>query len=416
MSFSQMICTLALIILLVAVVAPIDAQDDAQNDHPLLDLLAYVPDTESARAFIYYADFKTSAETVLGGSQESTRQAWEALGYPDDLWVGWLPFTLPAWGNFLLRMMEDGGQSTGFEVTSMERTLFFGQPPAQANIVQGDFDIEAIIAAYTAETHELKDRDDVTLLCSVEGCEEGQTMHPDLVNPANPFGGQLGRREPIALLDGLILNSPDINVVEEMLRTGEGEESSLAESPDYQAAVAVATQMGALRQAVLLSPEHPSFWDFDQVIPLNVPAEKRQILQDRVTPLPPYNLILMADIANIDADTQSGLVLFVYDSEADANLAIEALQTNLSPNGLASMNTDEALHTIMTGRGDMASEVIADEETGRYVAVLSLQGPLVQLPEPDETAPTFAGMQFRLFLMMLNQRDILWLIYDRETE
>ncbi|MCI0712327.1 MAG: hypothetical protein L0154_19390 [Chloroflexi bacterium] len=416
MSFTVVIRTLVLITLLLAVVTPIAAQDDSQNNHPLLDLLAYVPDTETARAFIYYADFHTSAETVLGEPQESTRQAWEALGYPDDLWIGWLPFTLPSWGSTLMVMMEDGGQSTGFEVTTIDRTLYFGQPPAQANILQGDFDTEAIVAAYTAESHEVQERDDVTLLCSVDGCEDGLTTDLERHNLANPFGGQLGRREPIALLDGLILNSPDINVVEAMLATGAGEESSLAESPDYQAAVAVATQMGALRQAVLLSPEHPSFWDVDQVIPLNVPAEERQILQDRVTLLPPYNLIMMADTATVDADTQAGRVLLVYDSEADANLAIEVLQTNLSPNGVTSMNEKEALHTIMTERGEMGFEVIADEATGRYIAVLSLQGPLVQLPEPDETAPTFAGMQFRLFLMMLNQRDTLWLIYDREIE
>lgn len=404
------------IVLLLAIVAPISAQNDSQNTHPLLDLLAYVPDTEVVGDIVYYADIQASAETVIGEPQDSVRQAWETLGYPDDFWVGWLPMALPRFRNYLIVLAEDDGQSIGLDVKTIERTIYFGQPPSDAMILQGDFDTDTIVDAFTAQSHELQPRDDVTLLCSIDGCDDGRAIHVEERNPLNPFGGEFGRHEPIALLDDLILNSPDFGVVESMIQSGDGEMASLADSSDYQAVVTVATRQGALRQAILASTENPAFWDVEEVIPLVLPEEKREMLEDKVTPLPPYNLLMMADTASLDTQTQAGLVLLVYNSEAAANRASDALQANLAPDGLTTINTDETLHSIMAKRGEMQFEVIADDATGRYILQLSIQAPLIEIPESDDETQILAGQQFRLFLLMLYQRDILWLIYDREVE
>lgn len=416
MNITPIIRKLIPIALVLVAVLPVGAQDEADASHPLLELLAFVPDTEAARSELYYADIRTSAETVLGETQDSSQEAWEALGYPD-MWVGWIPDALPPFRVNLMTMIDDSGQSTGIDVTTVERTVFFGQPPATGLILQGDFDDEAIVAAFTAETHELQPRDDVTLMCSVDGCDDGLATNPAQRNLANPFGGQLGRREPIALLDGLIFNSADIATVEAMLSAWDGNALSLADSPDYQAAVLVAAERGMMRQAAFFASETPAFGDVETFIAVSpLTQAQRDELLDRLTPLPLYSLVMLAETADLDSRTQAGHVLLVYDDEANARVAIEAMQANLQPDGFISQRARRPFYDLMTERGEMTFQVVAHEDTGRYVVLFSLQAPLVQLPQPDETTPTFSGLQFRLFLDMVISRDTVWLAYEIEGE
>jgi hypothetical protein len=405
-----------LIVLLLAIVIPAGAQEDSQNPHPLLDMLAFVPDAEQAQSEIYYADLLASAGAVSGEIPESGQQAWVSMGYPDNLWFGWLPYALPEFRDYLLLMIDDGGQSTGLDVSTIERTLQFGQPPSLGLILQGEFDHEAIVTTLTAETHELQPRDDITLLCSIDGCEDGLTQNIRERDVVNPFGGNLGRREPIALLDDFIINSADFEVLESMLEAGGADTPSLADSADYQAAVSAATQQGVLRQAVFVHPESAAVGTFDAIVSPLLTEEQKNALQSQVTPLPPYQLIMFADTSDLEAGIQAGLVLLVYDTEEAANTALDALRANLAPDGIVSSFQNRPISTIMAERGDLQYGVTADEATGRYVAGLSLQAPQVKLPQPDETSPTFAGMQFRLFLNMVFARDTLWLVYDLEAE
>ena len=76
----------------------------------------------------------------------------------------------------------------------------------------------------------------------------------------------------------------------------------------------------------------------------------------------------------------------------------------------------QPIHDVMAERGEMRFQVITHEATGRYVALFSLQAPLVQYPKPDETMPMFTGLQFRLFLDMTYQRDTLWLTYANQAD
>ena len=92
-----------------------------------------MPDTKAARDELFYADILTSAETFIGEPQASMQEAWVQTGYPDNMsaerarWVLLLPF-----GRQLRPMMDDGGQSTGLDVTTIERGLVFGRFPENA--------------------------------------------------------------------------------------------------------------------------------------------------------------------------------------------------------------------------------------------------------------------------------------------
>lgn len=407
---------LIMIIMLVVVAIPITSQDDTTT-HPLLELLSFVPDTTSNRTEIYYADMKVSAETAIGAPQETTRQAWESMvGYPR-IWVGWIPYTLPAFSSFMFQMLDDKGQSTGFEVEIIERTLTFGTPPAVGTILQGDFDHKAIIAAYTAGSHELQTQTGLTLLCSINGCDDGLTTNLDARNQANPFGGSLGRIEPILLLDRLILNSPDIEIVDMMIQAMGESMPTLADAGEYQAVVEVTADYGVIRQAALFSPESSLFITLEELSSFPIPTDEIDALKEQVNLLPPYQLAMIADTADIDNETQSGVMVLVYNTETDATVALEAIQANLQADGLVSLQIRAPYYDIMTERGDLAIEVVEHTRTGHYLVVVSLQSSLIYMPELDqEEIPEYTGLQFKLFLNMVYAPDTLWLAISDDGE
>lgn len=406
---------LIMIIVLLMVIIPITSQDDTTT-HPLLELLSFVPDTDTNRTEIYYTDMKVAAETAIGAPQETIRQAWESIvGYPR-IWVGWIPYTLPPFSNYMFQMFDDEGQSTGFEIEVIERTLMFGSLPSVGTILQGDFEHEAIITAYTAASHELQTQSDLALLCSVNGCDDGFTTNLDARNQANPFGGALGRIEPILLLDQLILNSPDIEIVDMMIQAVDESIPSLADASEYQAVVEVAVDYGVMRQAALFSPES-SLITLESLENFPIPADEIDALKEQVNLLPPYQLAMIADTANIDDEVQSGMMLLVYDDESEATDALEAIQANLQADGLVSLQTRRPYYGIMSERGDLAFKVVPHTPTGHYLVVVSLQSSLVYMPELDqEEIPEYTGLQFKLFLNMVYARDTLWLAVSDDGE
>lgn len=404
--------------LLIMVSPFVHAQDDIDDRPPLLELLDYVPDTEDNRRQVYFADMLVSAGTVSGVMSENGQDAWESIvGYPR-VWVGWIPSALPPFNSYMFMMLEDEGESTGIRVETIERTVYFGLPSTDGMILQGDFDNEAIISAYTAETHELQNRDDeFILLCSVDGCDDGIWVNPANRNPANPFGGYLGRQEPIALLDELILNSPDIEIVDAML---DDDIQPLSQSEDYQALVWVASELGLIRQVAFFSRNDSSFYSLntlDRILPSMEQALASQSsvadLQVQISPLPSFPLIMIAEVVDMDAETQTGLVLLPYEDEETANRALDAIQANLQSEDLVSLRTRQPYPMLMSERGELSFEVIYHEPTNHYLAVVALQSSLVKMPESDQDdMPEWTGLQFRLFMEMIISADTLWLVTD----
>ena len=54
------------------------------------------------------------------------------------------------------------------------------------------------------------------------------------INPGNPFGGHLGRSEPIFVGDGVLLNSPIDTLVDAMVAAYQDSAPSLADTPEFR--------------------------------------------------------------------------------------------------------------------------------------------------------------------------------------
>ncbi|MBE0690359.1 MAG: hypothetical protein IH587_09595, partial [Anaerolineae bacterium] len=189
---------------LLAIVLPAGAQDSAAGDQPLLDMLALVPDSPEARASIVsYVDYRAVEAARSGAAQPESWADWQATRRADadayELWVA--AFTgVNSGPNVLLTTLQEAEAwpaILGFDFFDVDRALEYGQPPSLAQILYGDFDAGAIVAAYEAASFSAETVGDLTLLCGSTGCENGMQINLNNRNPANPFGGMLGRQEPL---------------------------------------------------------------------------------------------------------------------------------------------------------------------------------------------------------------------------
>ena len=381
---NSIIRNLALIAVLILLILPTTAQDESDNTQRFLEMLALMPDTEELRQELYYADVRTAIETRPGTPQFNSMDEWyDADEEQRDWWIYGLPQTFLIM-EYFRHMLADGGESTGIDIFTVEQLLAFGQPPAQAMILQGDFDNAAITDAYTSNGWEVvSNENDITLMCSIEGCEKGLEVNLENVGRENPFGGRLGRIEPIALADGFIFNSADIAVLEEILQVQSENTPSLADAPDIQTAVQVIAEQGLIRQTVIVAPE-------------------------MVVSNPAFDFVMIADTANLETETQTGSIVMVYEDNEQAQNTLTAIEANLQPDGVRSERMQRPLREILDERGELQMQVV--EANGYSVLVVSLQAPIVMFHDTDDiNRPMQSGMQFYLFLQMIFQRDTGWL-------
>lgn len=95
--------------------------------------------------------------------------------------------------NHFLSYLEGMEDAVGFGWFAVNRALTFGQPPSMGSVLAGDFDAKRIAAAFEARGFTGSAAGDVTVWCRAAGCNEGLAINLRSRNPANPFGGELGR-------------------------------------------------------------------------------------------------------------------------------------------------------------------------------------------------------------------------------
>jgi hypothetical protein len=402
----------------------------SSDGFPLLDMLNFVPveDFYSEPNIIYYADVVTSIETRPGTPLPQTLADWEAM-MADDLdgaYISALPLTLPG-RQYLVTMIQDDGESTGLRYFDIERALWFGNPPGTRIILEGDFDTDAIVRAYTEDRHELITEDENgILLCSVNGCDDGETIDLRLSNRANLFGGEFGRVEPIYLQETRILNSPIIDNLEQMQAAAAGDIPSMASLPQVQALATVAYEQGALRQAVIVTPIP---LDVAALLGFNTSPEEREALAERLglndpnAGLPPYPFFMVANTAQIDEGVEGvdeGHILIPYDTEADAQEAADKINEAFDPeNEVLSLRESRPIAEVAAEYGDVqGAQVIYNATTQQYVVVFTITRPLPSaLTAVDDGTPILSrsGLSFQYLLDSVFSRDITWLA-PRSTE
>lgn len=404
------------IMLLFALLALPAAAQDESDTHPLFEMMAAVPRSVSGveGVTISYADYEALSTSREGLPQIASAAEFEAMS--DEERSIWLtnfrrlnsgPSDLFAYFNFVLTDLPRLG---GFSFFDIDRALLFGQPLEIGNVLAGTFDPEAVTAAFSAWGFAPTEIGGLPAVCHAEGCEEG-TQH-DLVGrePGNPFGGSLGRREPLVILPDLLLNSPVIEVAESMVAAYQGEQPSILDNVAYRtAAEAMTSREGELIQAQFINPLSLGI---DPAL-LMMNEEAAEVAREVVAEygeLPSYELAVLAD--RQEGDQQVSLVVLVYRTEAAAQEAAQELASRLASFTPPSIGNQLL---IIEERGGQVGEgyvyTASDGET--FAAVVPITAALPPLePMEGETTLTQPGLVFRTLIDALYRRELLPLVVD----
>lgn len=396
---------LATLLLLSGLVGSAQETDD---DNLLLAMLARVPNTPEVReinAITGYADYRAieQARAIDTPTTDDFENRTELMA----LWIAatnGVATGFPLQDAFIdLPEMET---LVGFSTFDIDRSLVFGNPPANGNVLQGDFDSEAMSAAYTARGYELVDIDGIGVWCSPDGCDQGMMTNLANRNPADPFGGRLGRSEPVALDEGYIYNSASSEVVEQIIAAANDEDMSLslAGIPDYRAAARALVSVGTVRQAIFL---HPLSFEVGSPLPGNTDAQPVNTFEG-IPALPLSSLVVLGD--TWQDDEQIALIGVVYGSVEEAAAALDVIEARIA---VATSLARKIPYAELLEQREMTISdkiIFEDEEAGRVVGLLEMRYPM-PTNEPQEDSPTYlaSGLGFRLLVDALYQRDLSFL-------
>lgn len=385
---------LMLFSLLLILALPTAAQEP---QHPLAQMFAVIPQSGVSEpgSFISYVDNRAAFSQRGGSFSANSREFSQLLG-DDDARALWMANALrvasgmPDWTQYLMQIHPEAAELLGFEWFDIDQSLYFGVPPTAGGILRGQFDPERVRAAFEARDFAAETIDGVKVLCWIEGCDQGLMVDVRSRNPANPFGGNLGRREPVALLPNLLLNSPAIEVVDAMIQAATGAAPSLLDDPDYVAVADLISELGAAD--VELIQLH--IYRQADIVDFSVPESLAAVI-DTLGPLPPYSIAVLADLQ--DGETQIALAALVYDAAAPAEQGADELTARI---------------TSFDPRGEFAEDgvevdvplVYTSAAGDRFVAVAALRYPDPP-SDPGDEPLIQSGRIFRRWLNGLLRRE-----------
>lgn len=403
---------LALLLLWITIF-PASAQD-AESESPLLRMLARIPDTPAARDSLTYVDYRALIAARPGAPLVEDWQAFESImdrdGADADLLMGALMGVQSGPAFFGRYFMEGGAMSeiVGFDPFTIARAAEYGQPPDTVTILEGNFDADAVIAAHEARGYTVDESADLTLLCASDGCDTGNMMNLRDRNPANPFGGDLGRSQPVLLGESIVASSPSLDALNGAVSAIAGDKDSLADNPDYRAAAEALAGHGAVLQAYFVEPSLIAPLSAAIANPRLSPEALealRERLQAEFVPMPFYHLAVLADSAT-DAE-QVALVALVFASEADAQSAADLFPARLEQ--YVSLAVQQPFAELLADRGVTSIDAeIIPASTGRSVLVLALHAPLPADEDEDGRTPA-SSLVYSLLVRAYMQRDLGWL-------
>jgi hypothetical protein len=307
-----------------------------------------------------------------------------------------------------MRNADAARTATGIDIYAIDRMLTGIRPPATLNILEGSFSPALVEAAYAQRDYQATTNGDFSVLCPPAGCDTGLKLDLKSRNPANPFGGRLGRLEPIAVSETVVLNSPAETTLNSALAVQGKPADSLAANADYLSVTNTAGTVGTVLQAYFIPA--PLVSDFAAYM-LPAMTEQEKQIQDRllkdVKPIPQYSLALIAHVAR--ENDQAVIISLVYTSEADANIAAQELPARL--NVYQSVRVNQPFMNLITERGGTleSTDVVTDTETGKFVVIMKIAAPF-ESSEKIDGKYVASGLLFRLFYTSLVSRDMAWLI------
>jgi hypothetical protein len=360
-------------------------------ENPLLRLLHLVSDTPDHRKLLTYGDMDAWHRSWDVPRVDSMAAVDALDATAKSRWLGALPgqTIMPAELNQAAN--DDFRRSYGFNLFDVDRLLQTGQPPAQITIWELRAAPEQVAAALTASNYTSRTLEAGSVLFSL-----GEDYHIQL-DAHVPVAGKLGNFNRIALLDGPMATAKATGLISETLAARSGAVRSLADAPDYQAAVAALNDpamadLGAL--VGVLFVDGPSLYLSDPALAL----KNRQTPTPDAGRLPPYLTVAFATRHETGA---SHLVLdVVFPPGTDAAAAAEVLGQRLQ--NYTSVVTRASLSNYWSF--EKAAGVTA---TGLPVALVSMR--------VTDPAPATAGAEAKPAFVfnwpaLVYQRDTLFLV------
>lgn len=397
------------LLLLTGLLLALPAAAQEPDEHPLLRMLALVPDVPEVReTLVGYADYR-AMESVRGIDMPTAQDFFDRT----ELSAQWIATSIGMSTGmrmeFFLLYLEDMPRLVGFGFFDIDQTLVFGEPPSMGMVLEGDFPPERIAAAHSARGFVEHEIGGVTVWCSPDGCDDGLRQNIKEREPGNPFGGSLGRREPLAVFsDSLLGNSASDSVVEAMIAAQQGEQRSLAESLDYGAIAEAISSGGTLVQIQFVSPLQLGL--DPAMLMMEDTSSIREIVSE-YGDLPPYALAAFADVG-VEGE-QVALIALAYADAELAQAAAEELAARLVT--FESLRTGQPLVNYFEDLDAVIGEpyVYESETNGWAVALLPVHYPIPS-NEPSEDSPryTASGLVYRQLISELYSRGLYFLGTD----
>jgi hypothetical protein len=388
------------------------AQAQEDTSAPLIRLLGALPDNSAVTESLSYADYRAITAARPGAPLITTAEDWLALDGTsgEDAWFGAFLGLSSGPQDFVTSTFTqpvEAREAIGFDPYTVERAISYGNPPEQVSILEGNFDEDLIGEAYAAREYEQNSLEGMTLWCGDDTCEGTRQDLPSR-NPADPFGGNLGRRQPVLVGEDLIASSPSIERLQEQAQAIAGITPTLADNPDYRAVAEAITQDGTLLQAWFINPTDISPLSEILLLP-DLSAEELEELSTelaaRFVPLPQYDLVAFADTAT--ETEQIAQVALVYESADQANEASDILQQRIA--SYESLVTQLPMQEMLEDRGLTSIETEVYEGDERSVLLVKLHAPLPGLEPSSDDPPVSSSLLFRTLVDMYLRRDIGWL-------
>lgn len=406
------------IILLLLIIVPLQAQDDSgdsEETHPLLEMLALVPDTENSRTdFLYYLDMTALEQASRIAISPPNMMIYDLL--PSESRLSYMATLRRIAGGNGIEIFNADWEAmpevVGFDFFNINQLIAFGQPPGIGTIYGGNFDYDSIGEAHAARDYTEETINGFTAWCGPSGCDAGLEIDFEARNRGNAFDPMLGRRPTVLLLPGYLASSPDLVVVEGIARAANGDAVSIADAINYRTlAEAITAPEGELIQVNFLGFDPLSF-DIDlTVFETREDYEAAEDLPMRPVILdewfdygemPAFNLMALAD-RQID-ETQVAMVALLYTNEADAQAAADELAARLQTFS-GTLDPEEPFDPfveLIDGAQIDDPYVYQSEDTGLYAAVASVSYPL-----PDEISledGLVPGMMYRYWVTSVFRR------------
>ena len=273
----------------------------------------------------------------------------------------------------------------------------------------GRFDPEAIARAFAARDFSATEVGRRTLLCGPGGCDSGLQFDLERRDPDNPFGGQLGRLEPLAVSTSDVLSSASGDTLRAMLAAVDGTVPSLASDPAYRAAAEALAAEAPVTQATFV----PSVLVGADVVGMLLEGVEEamarlEAIAATFEPIAPPELVAFGDAAT--SSEQIATIALVYRDAEDARRAAEVIPERLET--MESVRDRRPIRDLLDERGvgRVQGQVRTSADGSRSVAVIALRAPLpIGEPDPGTGMLTASSPVYRLLVNMLTSRDTLWL-------